>query len=193
MEATGRIATVNGNMISVAFDGAVAQNEVGYAELITDGDDARRLMCEVVRIRGARPTCRSSRTPPDLRVGDKVSFTGDLLSVELGPGLLGQVYDGLQNPLPRLAEQCGFFLQRGTYLEALLRDKTWDFTPKAGRRQADGRRDARYCTGGDFRAPHHGALQSRRTCTVDRGGRPPGDYTVDGRIATLKTRTAGSR
>jgi len=58
-----------------------------------------------------------------------VEFSGELLSVELGPGLLGQIYDGLQNPLPRLAEQCGFFLQRGTYLEALPRDAKWHFTP----------------------------------------------------------------
>ena len=52
MEATGRIAAVNGNMIAVVFDGAVAQNEVGFAELGAEGEDTRRLMCEVVRIRG---------------------------------------------------------------------------------------------------------------------------------------------
>ncbi len=54
-----------------------------------------------------------------------------LLSVELSLGLLGQVYDGLQNPLPRLAEQCGFFLQRGMYLDALDKDSEWDFTAVA--------------------------------------------------------------
>ena len=52
-------------------------------------------------------------------------------SIELGPGLLSQIYDGLQNPLPQLAEQCGFFLQRGLYLKALDRDKAWAFTPTA--------------------------------------------------------------
>ena len=49
--------------------------------------------------------------------------------MELGPGLLGQIYDGLQNPLPKLAEQCGFFLQRGVYLDALSRERKWEFTP----------------------------------------------------------------
>ena len=48
-----------------------------------------------------------------IKVGDPVEFTGELMSVELGPGLLTQVFDGLQNPLPDLAEQCGFFLERG--------------------------------------------------------------------------------
>ena len=49
-----------------------------------------------------------------IQVGDEVELTGELLSVELGPGLLTQVYDGLQNPLPKLAEQCGFFLSSRT-------------------------------------------------------------------------------
>ncbi|MCR4715222.1 MAG: V-type ATP synthase subunit A, partial [Treponemataceae bacterium] len=58
----------------------------------------------------------------------------DLLSVELGPGLLGQVFDGLQNPLPQLAERAGYFLERGIYLDALDTERKWDFTPiaKAG-------------------------------------------------------------
>jgi V/A-type H+-transporting ATPase subunit A len=51
-----------------------------------------------------------------------------MLSVELGPGLLQQIYDGLQNPLPKLAEQCGFFLQRGVYLDPIP-NLDWDFTP----------------------------------------------------------------
>ena len=132
MATKGKIAMVNGNMISVAFEGAVAQNEVGYAELPagTDGKP-RRLMCEVVRIRGTRADMQVFEDTAGLKVGDTVAFTGDLLSAELGPGLLGQVFDGLQNPLPRLAEQCGFFLQRGTYLNPLSREKTWRFTPSA--------------------------------------------------------------
>jgi V/A-type H+-transporting ATPase subunit A len=60
-----------------------------------------------------------------------VEYSGDMLAVELGPGLLGQVYDGLQNPLPQLAEKTGFFLERGVYLEALSADKEWPFTPIA--------------------------------------------------------------
>ena len=132
MATTGKIAMVNGNMISVAFEGAVAQNEVGYAELPagTDGKP-RRLMSEVVRIRGKYADMQVFEDTVGLKVGDIVDFTGDLLSAELGPGLLGQVFDGLQNPLPRLAEQCGFFLQRGTYLNPLSREKTWAFTPSA--------------------------------------------------------------
>ena len=52
-----------------------------------------------------------------------------MLSVTLGPGLLGQIYNGLQNPLPELAEQIGYFLNAGVYLHGLSTEKTWTFTP----------------------------------------------------------------
>ncbi len=123
---TGRIVAVNGNLLTVEFDGSIGQNEVGFAKL---GDLS--LMSEVVRVRGKRADMQVFEDTTGLSIGDTVEFSGDLLAAELGPGLLTQVYDGLQNPLPRLAEQCGFFLERGTYLEALPRDTQWAFTPTA--------------------------------------------------------------
>jgi len=130
MDTTGKIVGVNGNMINVAFEGAVAQNEVGYA-CIGSGDDIQRLMCEVVRIRGRVADMQVFENTIGLQINDSVDFSGDLLTAELGPGLLKSIYDGLQNPLPRLAEKCGFFLQRGTYLPALDRKIEWAFTPEA--------------------------------------------------------------
>jgi V/A-type H+-transporting ATPase subunit A len=64
-----------------------------------------------------------------LKVGEEVEFTEELLCVELGPGLLGQIFDGLQNPLPELAEKSGFFLKRGIYLHPLSDSSEWEFTP----------------------------------------------------------------
>ncbi|MDP6490826.1 MAG: V-type ATP synthase subunit A [Kiritimatiellia bacterium] len=125
-QVQGTIVGVNGNMITVEFEDAVSMNEVGYARL---GD--LRLMSEIVRIRGKRADLQVFEDTAGLSVGDPVDFTGEMLSVELGPGLLTQVYDGLQNPLPKLAEECGFFLQRGTYLPALPRDTKWIYTPTA--------------------------------------------------------------
>ena len=131
MEQTiGKVTGVNGNMITVAFTGAVAQNEVGYA-CLPGKERPLRLMSEIVRVRDGVADMQVFEDTRDLKVGDTLEFSGDLLSAELGPGLLGQVYDGLQNPLPELAEQCGFFLQRGTYLPALDRKARWDFTPSA--------------------------------------------------------------
>ena len=127
MASIGKIVGVNGNLIRVAFDGAVAQNEVGFAKLSSGVE----LKSEVIRIRGDYAELQVFEDTTGLKAGDEVHFTGELLSVELGPGLLTQVFDGLQNPLPNLAEECGFFLQRGKYLPALPRDRKWSFTPMA--------------------------------------------------------------
>ncbi len=122
----GKIVGVNGNLLTVEFENSVIQNEVGFAKL---GDI--QLKAEVIRIRGNHAELQVFEDTVGLKVGDPVEFTGDLLSVELGPGLLTQVFDGLQNPLPALAEECGFFLQRGKYLKALPREKKWKFSPLA--------------------------------------------------------------
>lgn len=123
---TGRIVGVNGNMLTVEFDQHVTQNEVAYAIV---GEE--RLKSEVIRVRGNRADLQVFENANGLQVGDKVEFTGELLSVELGPGLLSNVYDGLQNPLDELAEKTGFFLKRGLYLPALDYEREWDFTPLA--------------------------------------------------------------
>ncbi len=122
----GRIVGVNGNLLTVEFDTSVTQNEVAYAVV---GDS--RLKCEVIRVRGSRADLQIFESSAGLKVGDSVEFTNTLLSVKLGPGLLTQVYDGLQNPLEKLAEQAGFFLKRGIYLDPLDYSSTWGFTPVA--------------------------------------------------------------
>ncbi|MDR1858452.1 MAG: V-type ATP synthase subunit A, partial [Treponema sp.] len=120
----GTVVAVNGNMVSVRFDGAVSMNEVGYVKVAD-----KRLKSEVIRIRGDISQLQVFEITKGIAVGDKVEYTGDMLAVELGPGLLGQVYDGLQNPLPQLAEAAGYFLERGVYLDPLSADKAWEFTP----------------------------------------------------------------
>ena len=123
---TGHIVGVNGNMLTVEFETAVTHNEVAFAVL---GDI--RLKAEVIRVRGRRADLQVYENTAGLKIGDTVEFTNDLLSVELGPGLLTQVYDGLQNPLNKLAEKSGFFLQRGLYMNALDYERQWEFTPLA--------------------------------------------------------------
>ena len=122
---TGYVAGVNGNLIKVDFDGSVRKNEVGYILV-----DDKRLKGEVIRINNGEVSMQIYEMTNGIKVGDPVEFTGELMSVDLGPGLLTQVFDGLQNPLPKLAEQCGFFLERGVYLDAIP-DRDWDFTPVA--------------------------------------------------------------
>ena len=193
MTTTGKIVGVNGNMITVAFDGAVAQNEVGYAVL---GD--KRLMAEIVRVRGRRCDMQVFESTTDLAVDDTVEFTGNLLAAELGPGMLTQVYDGLQNPLADLAKEAGkisqdaaYFLQRGLYLPGLPRDKKWAWHPTA--------KPGDRVTAGDFLGwvpegifdgktmPSHKIMVPfafAGTYTV-KSLAPAGDYTVTDDIAVL--------
>lgn len=122
----GRITKIIGNMVAAQVDAYVIQNEVAY---IIHGQE--RLKAEVIRIRGKQAEIQVFENTQSLQVGEEVEFSGELLSVELGPGLLGQIFDGLQNPLPDLAAACGFFLKRGVYMEALPSGSQWDFSPLA--------------------------------------------------------------
>ncbi|MDP6525044.1 MAG: V-type ATP synthase subunit A [Kiritimatiellia bacterium] len=185
--ATGTIVGVNGNMLTVAFEGAVGQNEVGYAKI---GDLG--LMAEIVRIRGNLADMQVFEDTTDLTVGGTVDFTGDLLSVELGPGLLKGIYDGLQNPLPDLAEECGFFLQRGMYMDSLDRSAKWDFTPKASPGDT--------VTAGEILGTvpegifEHAIMVPfafKGTFTVETVA-PAGSYTIEKTIAQLKDEAGNS-
>ncbi len=124
MENTGKLVGINKNLITVEFEGNIKQNEIAYVIL---GES--RLKAEVIRIRKNRADLQVFEDTRGLKMGDIVEFTGELLSVELGPGLLGQLYDGLQNPLHELVGELGFFLQRGKYINALPEERKWEFTP----------------------------------------------------------------
>ena len=180
-------------MITVAFDGAVAQNEVGYAVL-----GGQKLMAEIVRVRKGKCDMQVFDASTDLAVDDTVEFSGNLLAAELGPGMLTQVYDGLQNPLEELAKEAGkisddaaFFLQRGMYLPGLPRDKKWTWHPtaKPGDRVSAGEAlgwvpegifDNQIMPGHKIMVP----FAFRGAYTV-KSLAAPGDYTVTEDIAVL--------
>ena len=125
-ENTGKVVNINGNLVSVEFQGNVSMNEICFVKV-----GGTTLKSEVIRIRGNVAQIQVYEMTDGTKCGDEVEFTGDMLSAELGPGLLGQVYDGLQNPLPVLAEQAGWFLERGIYADGLNAEKKWEFTPTA--------------------------------------------------------------
>ena len=125
-ENIGKVVSINGNLVSVEFQGYVSMNEICFVKV-----QNTTLKSEVIRIRGNIAQIQVFEMTDGIKCGDEVEFTGDMLSADLGPGLLGQVYDGLQNPLPVLAEQAGWFLERGIYAESLNSEKKWEFTPIA--------------------------------------------------------------
>ncbi|MHC9544774.1 MAG: V-type ATP synthase subunit A [Vulcanimicrobiota bacterium] len=123
----GTVATVidaQESLVTIEVkDGPIVMNEVGY---VCVGED--RLKAEVLRIRGNTADMQVFEDTDGVTLGNPVELTGSLLSVNLGPGLLGQVFDGLQNPLSVLAQRDGFFLKRGTDVFPLDLAKKWDFT-----------------------------------------------------------------
>ncbi len=121
------VVAVQESLVTIQVaDGPMVMNELGY---VCVGEE--RLKAEVLRIRGRNADMQVFEDTRGVRVGDRVELTGGMLSVDLGPGLLGQVFDGLQNPLPVLAQAHGFFLKRGAYANPLDQTKKWTFTPTA--------------------------------------------------------------
>lgn len=117
---------VSGNIVTIelAEGQGVMKNEVAF---IRQGEAL--LKSEVLRIRGRVADMQVFEDTAGTKVGDEVELTGELLSVSLGPGLLGKIYDGLQNPLDVLAGQHGFFLPRGVAIAPLDTTHKWSFVP----------------------------------------------------------------
>jgi V/A-type H+-transporting ATPase subunit A len=124
------VTGVGGNIVSIeAPSGVIMKNEVAN---ICVGDE--KLKSEVLRVSGNLADIQVFEETAGVKVGDRVELTGQLLSIELGPGLLGSIYDGLQIPLYEMAATHGFFLKRGAQIEPFDMEKPWPFEPacKAG-------------------------------------------------------------
>ena len=117
----GTVSGVVSNMVTLRVDGPVLQGEICY---ITTGGD--RLMAEVIKVTGQDVYVQVFESTRGLKVGAEAEFTGHMLEIQLGPGMLSKNYDGLQNDLDKLE---GVFLKRGQYTEPLDADREWDFEP----------------------------------------------------------------
>ena len=120
---TGKVKGIIANLVTVVVDGPVSQNEICYIKL-----GETRLMAEVIKVIGDNVYVQVFESTRGLKVGNTVEFTGHMLEVTLGPGLLSRNYDGLQNDLDKLT---GVFLQRGEYNFPLDEEKLWKFEPLA--------------------------------------------------------------
>ena len=123
MATKGKVKGIISNLVTVGVDGPVAQNEICYISL-----GNVRLMAEVLKVNGDDVFVQVFESTRGLKVGNEVEFTGHMLEVTLGPGMLSRNYDGLQNDLDKLT---GVFLKRGEYNFPLDNEKLWDFKPLA--------------------------------------------------------------
>jgi V/A-type H+-transporting ATPase subunit A len=179
--AKGTVIGVNGNMVTVEFKDRVFMNEVAYIKV-----GEKKLKSEVIRVRGNNAEMQVFEMTRGIGIGDEVDFSQEMLAVELGPGLLGQVYDGLQNPLPKLAQKCGFFLERGIYLSALDEKKQWRFTPRADT-------DSTLIPADTIGIVPEGIFEHRVMVPFNLNGRykvkwiaPEGDYTINDKVCEVE-------
>ncbi|OHE96782.1 V-type ATPase [Colletotrichum orchidophilum] len=122
----------HGKIFSVSGPVIVAEDMIGVAmyELVRVSHD--NLVGEVIRINGDQATIQVYEETAGVTVGDPVYRTGKPLSVELGPGLLNGIYDGIQRPLEKISEiSKTIYIPRGIAVPALDRNKKWDFEPSA--------------------------------------------------------------
>jgi V/A-type H+-transporting ATPase subunit A len=125
MTTKGTVKGIISNLVIVEVDGPISQNEICYILL-----GQVRLMAEVIKVYGKNAYVQVFENTRGLLTGDKVEFSGHMLEVVMGPGLLSKNYDGLQNDLNKMK---GIFLKKGQYTNALDEDKIWRFKPVASK------------------------------------------------------------
>ena len=182
-----QVTAVNGNIVSVTVrDGMIVKNEVAY---VCTGEE--RLKSEVLRVFGREADLQVFEDTHGVKVGDRVELTHQLLHATLGPGLLGSVFDGLQNPLETLAQRDGTFLQRGRYVDAIDRNHKWSFVPK--RRAGDRLRAGDVLGTVQERAiEHHIRAPFEVTGRVELTWIQGGTFSIDEPIARISS-AAGDR
>lgn len=119
----GKIIGILSNLIQIKVLDSVKQNEICFVE-----KGSQRLMAEVIKINGAIAFAQLFEAGTGLQAGDEVSFTGELLEVSLGPGLLSKNFDGLQNDLEAMP---GSFIKTGQRSPALDLSQSHEFSPLA--------------------------------------------------------------
>jgi V/A-type H+/Na+-transporting ATPase subunit A len=183
LPGTAHVVAVQDDLVSIELGGTEAsgqlmKNEVAFVCPRRRGPDGRqeRLKGEVLRVRGRRADVQVFETTSGVSIGDPVEQTGELLSLDLGPGLLGQVYDGLQNPLEDIALAHGVFLPRGVELPALDPRRRWSFVPQV-------QTGARLRAGDTLGTVQEGAIRHRIMVPFDEPGEVEVAWIQEGNVA----------
>ncbi|KAF2754779.1 V-type ATPase [Pseudovirgaria hyperparasitica] len=178
----------HGTVFSISGPVIVAESMIGCAmyELVRVGND--KLVGEVIRLDADKATIQVYEETAGVKVGDPVIRSGKPLSVELGPGLMETIYDGIQRPLKKISDLSNsIYIPRGIDIPALDREKKWDFTP--GKLKVGD-----HITGGDVFGSvfensllndHKILLPPRARGTITRIAEK-GSYTVDTKILELE-------
>ena len=122
--STGKIKKVSGPLVI-----ATGMRDANMSDVVRVSN--QRLIGEIIEIHGDEASIQVYEETSGLGPGEPVVSTGAPMSVELGPGLISSIYDGIQRPLDDIMKVCGNNLKRGVEVAALKRDKKWEFVPVA--------------------------------------------------------------
>ncbi len=175
----GRIDKIAGPLVVAAGMGEARMFDVVY---VSD----YRLIGEIIELKGDRASIQVYEETAGLKPGDPVYETGLPLSVELGPGLLTSIYDGIQRPLDKVRDMAGDWIGRGINIPGLDHERKWDFSPLI----AEGAK----VSGGEFIGEVQETELIRHRVMVPPGVRgtilwvaPREEYTLDDPVARVKT------
>ncbi len=180
-EKIGVATWINGPVIGVR-----GSRQVGMLEMVEVGED--HLIGEVISLNDDQITIQVYEETSGLKPGTVVYGTGLPLSVELGPGLLRSIFDGIQRPLPVLELRGGSFIGHGIRVTPLYRKDRWQFTPRveAGEQVQGG---SILGVVPETQSLEHRILVPPESSGVIRWVAPPGRYTLSETIASLETPT----
>ncbi len=180
------MATIEGEITRVAGSLIQAKNMTGVQMYEVCRVGSEELIGEVIALEGDVCSIQVYEETAGIRPKEKIIATGGALSVELGPGLISQIYDGIERPLPSLKELSGDFITRGIVASPLDRTKKWAFTPRVS--VGDN------VIGGDIlgTVPETTLIEHRIMVPPRISGKiveivPAGDYTIEDVIAVVET------
>jgi len=186
MEEKDMGSNVEGRIVKISGPVIEAKNMRGSKmyDVVRVGDE--NLIGEIIRLNEDVATIQVYEETSGLKPGEKVVSTGAPLSVELGPGLLTSIYDGIQRPLPQIKQATGDFITRGVEIPSLDREKKWRFKPsvKKGDRVVAGD------VVGEVKETSlivHKIMVPPGVDGVVEDVVDEGDYTVLDKVATVKT------
>ncbi|MBN2323131.1 MAG: V-type ATP synthase subunit A [Spirochaetes bacterium] len=175
----GEVSRINGPVVEA---GGVKDGMM--FELVKVGKE--RLVGEIVKLEGSGAVIQVYEDTTGIAPGDPVYGEGIQLSVELGPGLMGTIYDGIQRPLEKIRDMSGLYIKRGIQLPSLDRDKRWAFTPAVEKGAAVRGGEVLGTVQETPRIVHRILFPPNAEGTVESVA-AGGEYTVDETVAVLRT------
>ena len=185
MGITGKIYGINGPVITIQGNPGYKMNEMVYV-------GEHRLVGEVIRLSKEKTTIQVYEETSGLKPGEEVAGAGCAISVKLAPGILNNIFDGIERPLQKIAEKSGAFIPTGAQADALDWKKLWEthITVQEGDEVAEGSIIAEVP---ETKSIVHRVMLPPGVSGTVTAVKPDGDYTICDEIVTICTTDGGTK